>query len=165
MQTGNPFGNREEDVRDEWHETPAQRMVRVLRMMASIFGIAVMAVGLFYATRLFTVIYETLQDPVGQAPLFDHWAQLIAGEEGFDITVQGQTLHLARLLGIVVVGGGLLVLTWIAMGMMLVGARIVSTCLGDLDAVRRILNHAFGPLYQRQQPRTTAPPTPPTVKP
>lgn len=151
------------------HETPAERMTRAMRLMAAVFGIAVMAVGLFYAIRLFTVIFETLQNPGSQAEVFHQWARMVADEEGFKVSVQGNTVDLARFFGIAVVGGGLLILTWIAMGMMLIGAKIVSVSLGDLEAIRRILKYTFGPVYARQQARSLTEgdpaPTPPPGSP
>ena len=61
------------------------------------------------------------------------------------MTIEGRAVPLARVIAVIVLGGGSLLLAWLALGIMLTGAKIVSWTAGDREAVKKILTHVFGP--------------------
>jgi len=77
-----------------------------------------------------------------KAPLAK-WTDAVGGED-LDVVLEGQTYHAARGLAVLVVVVFNLILAWIAMGIMLTGAKIVSWTSSEREAVKKILKHALG---------------------
>ena len=119
-------------------------MGRLLRVFATLLGIVAIVVGLVYAVKIFDLVYSNLSAPADFQGVLTQWASAVGGEE-LDFVHEGGRVPLANIVAILVVGGGTLVLAWVAMGIMLTGAKIVSWTAGDRDAVKKILTHAFGP--------------------
>ena len=70
--------------------------------------------------------------------------ELVIGGEDLAIRVGSDTVPLARPLSFVFVGAGGVVLVWVAMGLIVAGAKVIAITLGDAEAVKRVLKHAFG---------------------
>ena len=113
------------------------------RVVATFLGIVVILVGLWSALKVFGALYQGLTGPQGFAKTFDGWAKVVGGEK-LNLTVNGITIPLAPVLAVIVLGGGAFLLTWLAMGIMLTGAKIISWTSGDREAVKRILEHSLG---------------------
>lgn len=124
--------------------TDLQTLMNLLRLVAAVLGIVIIVIGLVYATRMFGAIYRALQSPESFQPVREQWSQAVGGEE-LNITIAGSTYHVANVAAIAVLGGGAVMLSWIAMALILAGAKVVSWTAGDREAVKRILVHAFGP--------------------
>ena len=114
------------------------------RACANVVGIIAVVSGLWLAIDLFGAIYRGLNSPENVRPLLDHWAETLGGGK-LTVKVADQSYPLASLLAVIVVGAGCCVLTWLAMGVMLTGAKIITWTSGDREAIRRILQHALGP--------------------
>lgn len=118
-------------------------VINVLRVVGAALGVVVIVVGLTYAMRMFGVVYGHLQSPEGVDPLLRKWAVAVGGEK-LTLRLGEASYHGANVLAVMVLGGGTFILTWIAMGLMLTGAKILAWTTGDLAAVKRVLRHAFG---------------------
>lgn len=119
-------------------------LARVLRIAATGLGIVAIVIGLVYATRIFEAVYTNLRAPEGMEGLLEEWAAAV-DEDDLTFVINGEQHSFARVAGIVVLGMGGIVLAWVAMGIMVTGAKVISLTAGDRDAVKKILTHAFGP--------------------
>ena len=118
-------------------------VMTVLRLLAAAMGIVVVVIGVLFAMKMFYAIFAALQAPKDVQPLLEQWISVL-GKDELDLTIGKDTLPLARILATVVLGGGAVVLTWIAMGLIVTGAKVVSWTTSDREAIKRILRDAFG---------------------
>jgi len=123
-----------------------QPLLQFIRAIAAILGVIAIGVGLFYATRVFGLVFAALNDPVTFQATLDKWVTAVGAKE-LDIAVEGTStvIHGARPLALATLGGGAFILSWIAIGITLAGAKIVAWTLSDREAVRQLLTAAFGP--------------------
>jgi hypothetical protein len=122
----------------------AGAMEALPRLCANVVGMAAILAGLWLALDLFNAIYHGLNTPENVRPLLQQWAETLGGDK-LTIKVADSSYPLASLVATIVVGAGCCLLTWLALGMMLAGAKIISFTSSDREAIRRILQHAFGP--------------------
>lgn len=120
-----------------------QALLQLIRAVGAILGVVAIVIGLVYVTRIFGLIFGVLHAPDGFDAHLAQWVKAVGGEQ-LDVVVSGTTLHCARIVAIAVLGGGVTILAWISLGLILAGAKIVSWTLGDREAVRRMLAYAFG---------------------
>ena len=120
-----------------------QSFLQVIRAMGAFLGIVAVIIGLVYATRIFGLIFNVLQAPEAFGALLNKWTETVGGDE-LNIDIAGTTYHGARIIAISVLGCGISILAWIAMGIIKVGAKTISWTLSDREAVKKILTHAFG---------------------
>lgn len=120
-----------------------QSVLQILRAVCAGLGMVAIILGLVYASRMFTVIFTALRSPEAVQAHLDKWAVAL-GEEQLDLLIGGTLYHGARMAAIVILGGGMVLLAWISMGLILVGAKTASWILSDREAVKRLLVHVFG---------------------
>jgi len=118
-------------------------VIPVVRSAAAVLGILTMLIGLFYATRIFSLIYGVLKDPDGFQTTLGKWITVLGGDQ-LDIVIAGSAFPLANILALGVLGGGAIALVWIAMGFVYAGGRTLFWALSDQEAIKRILTHALG---------------------
>jgi hypothetical protein len=123
-----------------------QPLLQFIRATAAILGVIAIAVGLYYATRVFGIVFGALNDPEAFQATLDKWVTAVGAKE-LDIAVEGTStvIHGARPIALATLFGGAFILSWIAIGITLAGAKIVSWTLSDREAVKQILTYAFGP--------------------
>jgi len=121
----------------------AEGLARAVRVGASILGLILIIIGLLYALRIFGGVYDAIRDPAGISGLITRWAEEFGGDE-LTVELREKQLPLARALGIAVLGVGAIILAWLALGVMLAGAKIISWTTGDREAVKSVLRSAFG---------------------
>jgi hypothetical protein len=114
------------------------------RLCANLVGVIAVVAGLWLAIELFGSIFRTLSSPANARPLLTEWAETLGGDK-LTVKVADQNYPLASLAATVVLGVGCCVLTWLALGIMLTGAKVISILNSDREAIRRILQHALGP--------------------
>lgn len=121
-----------------------QTAIQVLRAVGAALGIIAIIFGLSYATRLFAGIFSALRAPENCQALVDTWSAAVGGEQ-LDIVISGATYHCARIVAVVILGGGSMILAWLSLGLIAAGGKIVSWTLTDRAAIKRVLEQAFGP--------------------
>jgi hypothetical protein len=136
-------------------------MAQALRVAAAALGVVAIIIGLVYATRVFGMAFTALRDPVGFGEHVEQWVAAVGGDQ-LDIVVENVTLRPARPVALMVLGGGTAILAWIAIGITLAGAKTLSWTLGDGEAVRKLLVHAFGATAAPESSRPGG--TPPTTR-
>jgi hypothetical protein len=119
------------------------------RAAATCVGIIAIVVGLVCAVKVFNEVYASMLAPESLQPTFVKWTEVVGGDS-LKVEVDGVTYNAARPTAILVFVVEQLVLAWIAMGIMFVGARVVS----QVGAAGK----RPGPEYYRQ--RTFPPPVP-----
>jgi hypothetical protein len=150
---------RESGQVDEGFGVGLQTLPQIMRAVGAVLGAIAILIGLVYATRVFGMVITTLHNPEAFQAYLDKWATAVGGAE-LDVTIDGTTFHCAREVGIMVLGGGTVILGWIAMGFMVAGAKIVSWTAGDREAVKRLLAQAFGSTGRPGQNKPGGPPAP-----
>ena len=121
-----------------------QSLLQVIRAVGGGLGVIAIITGLVYATRMFTVIFTALHSPEVFQAHMGKWVAAVGGEQ-LDLVIGGIVIHGASIFAIFVLGGGATILAWISMGLILAGAKTLSWILGDREAVKKLLVHAFGP--------------------
>ncbi|WP_245590257.1 hypothetical protein [Desulfobulbus elongatus] len=124
---------------------------RVVHLMATCLGLAVIVIGLVYAIDVFRLILTMLNSP---SALADPVRELAAsfGGSAFDVKLPDRTVPLANLIALVVYCCGVLAGAFLTMALMQTGAKIVSLTAGDRTAIKQMLQSAFG---SRMQPKGT----------
>lgn len=124
--------------------TIAQVMEAFPRLCANVVGVIAVVAGLWLAVDLFGAIYRNLGAPQNAGPLLKQWAETLGGDK-LTVRVADQSYPLATAAATVILGAGCFLLTWLALGIMLAGAKVISITSGDREAIRRILQHALAP--------------------
>jgi hypothetical protein len=123
-----------------------QPLLQLIRAIAAILGVIAIGVGLYYATRVFGLVFGALNDPEAFQATLDKWVTAVGAKE-LDIAVEGTStvIHGARPVALATLFGGAFILSWIAIGITVAGAKIIYWTLSDREAVRQLLTYAFGP--------------------
>lgn len=114
-----------------------------LRLLASFVGIVAVVTGLVLAVLVFYAIYDNLTDPGDARRLIRRWSDALGGDD-LVLEIRDQAYPAGQLLAVLVLGGGAAILGWLALGIMVTGAKVISWTASDREAIRRILRSAFG---------------------
>ncbi|MDD2235823.1 MAG: hypothetical protein PHP44_06000 [Kiritimatiellae bacterium] len=128
---------------DKGHSFGLHSLLQLIRAAGAILGIITVIIGLFYAMRLLGLVFTALSNPESYQAFLEVWISAVGGEE-LDVVISGSTYPVARFVVFAILGGGCILLGWLSLGMILVGAKIVSWTVSDQEAVKRLLTHAFG---------------------
>jgi len=126
-----------EPPRIEVEDTGFGGLRELLRVIAAVLGIIAIAAGLYLSITLFVTVKDGLKDPESVAPTIARWARLLA-EEDATFEFAGGEHPAGTALAVAVVGGGALLLMWIAVGLLSAGARVVSRTISDIEAVKKL---------------------------
>jgi hypothetical protein len=140
-----------ENPRKSAEETSAD-VLHWLRMVGAGIGFFAILLGLIFALVLALSVYGGLKEPERFGTTIAKWEKTVGGRD-LDVMIEGRAFPVARPLAVVIMGGGALLLIYVAMGAMFVGAKIVASTVTDREAIRKLLEHAFGPTRQAR-PRT-----------
>ncbi len=143
---------REHGAEDGGSTFSMHSLMQGVRVAGAILGIIAIIIGLVYATRVFDLVLNTLHAPGAFEAHLDKWVEAVGGEQ-LDLTLAGETFHGARVFAIMILGGGALVLVWLSLGFITVGAKTVAWTLSDREAIKKLLVHTFGPA-RKPQPKT-----------
>lgn len=121
-----------------------QSVLQIIRAAGAILGMIAIITGLVYVTRIFTAILGILHTPEVFEAHLAKWIKAVGGEQ-LDVVVAGTTFHCANFTAITVLGGGVIILAWLAVALVLAGAKTIAWTLGDREAIKKILATAFGP--------------------
>lgn len=114
-----------------------------LRLCASVVGIVTILIGLWLALKLFGAVAEGLRSPDAFSETWKQWAAVVGGD-GLKLKIGEEEVAFAPAASVAAVGMGLCLLTWLSLGVMLTGAKIVAWASGEREAVKRVLQHALG---------------------
>jgi len=120
-----------------------EQVGQAVRIIATILGLVIIVIGLIYALRVFDLVYGSLKSPEGFGEVFARWVAAIGGEE-LNIEVEGEVIPLGPAFAIAIMGGGALILCWVAMGFITTGAKVIAWTVDERKAIQRLLKYAFG---------------------
>lgn len=123
----------------------------ILSLIATCIGLAIILIGLKYTLDIFHIIFNILQSPSYLTGPIQQLAESIGGSV-FDIRLEDRAIPLANLIALMVYCGGALLSAWLTLTMMHTGAKIVSLTAGDRNAVKKLLQTAFG---RNMQPKNS----------
>ena len=125
-------------------------------LVATFAGLFIILVGLKYAVELVGLIFDILKNPSELQAVLEQLAVSIGGN-AFDLAIGQRNIPLANIIALMVYCCGALILTWLTIALIRTGARIVSWTSGDQEAVRQILQYAFGDtLRPKEKPDPSA---------
>jgi len=126
---------------------------RIVQLIATCLGLAIIGIGLYYAMDVFHLILTMLKSPTTLAEPVRQLADSFGGR-AFDIKLSDRTIPTANLIALAVYCFGVLAGAFLTMALMQTGAKIVSLTAGDRTAVKQMLQSAFG---GRMQPKSLPP--------
>jgi len=133
---------------------PAVEIIKkIISLIATTIGLLVIIVGLKYAVDIFHLIFTILQSPASLTDPIRQMAESIGGS-AFDLKLEHRSIPLANIMAIMVYCGGALLSAWLTLAMMHTGAKIVSLTAGDRNAVKQLLQSAFGGSLQPKAGRS-----------
>ena len=131
--------------------TPVVETIKnFISLLATCIGLAIIVVGLKYTMDIFLLIFTILKTPTLLQEPVRQIAEIIGGV-AFDRKMEGGTMFLANIMALTIYCCGALVCAWLTLALMQTGAKIVSLNLGDQNAVKRILQSAFGKKLQSKE--------------
>ncbi|MEZ4528804.1 MAG: hypothetical protein R2941_23075 [Desulfobacterales bacterium] len=110
---------------------------------ATCIGLIIMLFGLKYSIDIFNLIYDALRDPEKIHEILIRLGENIGGD-ALDVTIGKKIIPISMIISLMVFCGGSVILAWLAMALMQTGGKIVSWTSGDREAVKKILQYAFG---------------------
>lgn len=125
---------------------------KIIGCIATCIGLAVLLIGLKYAIDIFQLIFTMLKSPLA---LTDPVQQLAAsfGGNAFDLKLSDRTVPVAKMIALIIYCCGVLLSAFLTMALMQTGAKIVSLTAGDRNAVKQLLQSAFG---SRAKPKASS---------
>lgn len=137
---------RDDDSRDiEPQISIADVLRNSFRLMAALFGIFLILMGVYFAAQLFGAAYSAMTAPDNFGPVVEKWSEFLGGDEPIIDVNNGQVKIQPQLFAFFALGGAGLVMLWLSLSVITTGAKIVYWMGTDLDAVKRVLGSVFGP--------------------
>jgi len=124
---------------------PAVEIIKkIISVIATCIGLAVIIIGLKYAMDIFQLIFTILKSPTFLTGPIQQMAESIGGS-AFDLRLGDRAIPLANIMALTVYCCGALLSAWLTLALMHTGAKIVSlTTTDDRSAVKQLLQSAFG---------------------
>ena len=122
----------------------AEILVQWFRAATTMFGLMLIAVGIYFACRLFGAAYSAVTAPEPFGPVVDQWAEYVSGGQPL-LEIDNRSYINPRLIAVGVMGFCTLVMIWITKAVITTGAKIVYWMGTDVDSVKRVLSRVFGP--------------------
>ncbi len=130
--------------KDDNLKTKIEMIKIVTGIVAMLVGLIVIICGLKYSIDIFSYLFGAIKDPQKLEETLELWSVTLGGE-AFSLSFGKKVIPLSMIMSTMVLGGGVLILAWLALAMMQTGAKIVSLTMGgDRSAVKNILQHAYG---------------------
>jgi hypothetical protein len=131
---------------------PAVETIKtIISLIATCIGLAIIIIGLKYAMDIFQLIFTILKSPTYLTDPIQQITEIIGGSAS-DRRLEGGTVFLAKIVALTVYCCGALLCAWLTLALMHTGAKIVSLNIGDRNAVKKLLQSAFG---KSLQPKAT----------
>ena len=142
----------------------AEILTQWFRAATTVFGLALIGVGIYFACQLFGTAYRAVTAPEPFGPVVEQWTEYVSGGEPL-LEIDDRARINPRLVAVGVLGFCMLVMIWIAKAVITTGAKIVYWMGTDVDAVKRVLSRAFGPSVIDAAKGPTEKPAPPIGRP
>ena len=108
-----------------------QTVQQMIRAAGAVLGLVVIIIGIVYATRIFSMVSAALHNPGGFEAVLKSWVAAVGGDRLDFVVPDITTYHAANLVALAVMGVGTMILAWMSIGLILVGAKVLSWSLSD----------------------------------
>jgi hypothetical protein len=115
---------------------------QVVRISGGMVGVAAMLVGVVYGGKILKLLFNILSAQGMGQPILD-LAELLGGTE-LSLPTEFGSIPLAMPLAAGIFVVALLVVGWLALGLITTGAKVVSFCLADRESMKELLVYALG---------------------
>jgi len=115
----------------------------IASIIVTCLGIVIIIIGLKYCIDIFGILFDILKDPARLNNILTTMIQALDWET-FNLTSGTKVYPISSLFALIVYAGVIIILAVLSMGMMRTGSKIVSWTIGDREAVKEILQYAFG---------------------
>ncbi len=130
---------------------PAVETIKnIISLVTTCIGLAIIIIGLKYAMDIFQLIFTILKSPTYLTDPIQQITEII-GKSATDLRLEGGTVFLANIVALTVYCCGALLCAWLTLALMHTGAKIVSLNVGDRNAVKKLLQSAFGKSLQPKE--------------
>ncbi len=116
---------------------------QAIRGIGGLVGVIAIVVGVVYVAKLMDLIFTLLSAPEGGQRVLA-FAELLGGAS-LELPSAHGPVPFAMPLAVVFYIAGLLMVGWLALGLIITGAKVVSYCLTDRKSIKELLTYAFGP--------------------
>ncbi|QTA80806.1 Uncharacterized protein dnl_31190 [Desulfonema limicola] len=132
---------------DNFNRSSSGSNIEKFKSIAGIFvtclGIAIIIIGLKYCIDIFGILFDLIKNPERLNIILTNMVQSLDWE-AFNLTSGTKVYPVSSVLALLVYGGVIIILAFLSMSMMSTGSKIVSWTIGDRQAVKEILQYAFG---------------------
>ena len=129
---------------------PAVETIKnIISLVTTCIGLAIIIIGLKYAMDIFQLIFTILKSPTYLTDPIQQITEIIGSAT--DLRLEGGTVFLANIVALTVYCCGALLCAWLTLALMHTGAKIVSLNVGDRNAVKKLLQSAFGKSLQPKE--------------
>jgi uncharacterized membrane protein len=125
---------------------------QVIRAAGGMVGVIAMVTGLVYAAKILKLLYDALSAPEGGQPILA-LAELLGGAE-LVVPCEAGNVPLAVPLAVVLLVAALLVMGWLALGLITTGAKVIAFCLTEREAMKDLLVYALGQKQKSEEKNT-----------
>jgi hypothetical protein len=125
-------------------DDPVQLGTSFFRVLGALTGLITCIIGVVYATRVFSLIYKGLNNPEAVGSYISRWRVAIGDSLHLQVVISNEIYEVTELVVVAVTGIAVWMLIWISIQLIITGAKVISLCLDDKQAIKRIFKEALG---------------------
>lgn len=115
-----------------------------IRGVGALLGLGMVILGVIYTTRIFGWVSAALQNPESIEGLIQRWETAISGGAQTVWRFGDNEIPVSSFLAVLVLGFGVFILIRIAFWFLTEGAKVISSSIGEKEAIKSILLYVFG---------------------
>jgi hypothetical protein len=116
----------------------------LIRAAGAMMGLATLLLGLYCAGQTFSLIITSIESPAVFETSLGKWVTAVGGDK-LNIAFPQGTFHAAYVLAVFIISGAAFLISWLSISLIGTGCRVLGSILGEEGAIKRILEHVFGP--------------------
>ncbi len=114
----------------------------LLRALASVLGLVMIVIGLWYTLRFIGQLIHVLEDPASIERSIGRWGDVL-GADDLVIEINGNTVHYKKIAGGFAMGLVALALVALVLRLITAGAQVVTLTSSDRELIKKILREAL----------------------
>jgi hypothetical protein len=121
-------------------EHPVEVLAKGLRVVSLLLGLAMIAVGLYFALSMLVKVVRVIDDPAVMKEPVAKMAELIDGPKlAVQIQGQGQPMELGKLVAMGLLMGWAFLGVWVPLSVVYVGGRVVAWNFDERRMIRMVM--------------------------
>ncbi|MCK5683380.1 hypothetical protein KAJ27_04645 [bacterium] len=110
-----------------------------IKLAGTTLGLICIIMGFLYIRDIYKIVHQGITNPEIYNETIDKWANILGGPEALVIRYNDQKITYDKAIAMVVICMGLFVLTWIVLGLMATGAKIIYWTTTQTDKSKEAL--------------------------